>query len=117
MSALLMLEMMSFTGKDFLSLLKELWGRYGRWYYFKTKISLENVGGDLLSLDIPDELLGERVERVNRTDGIKLITKSSWLMLRKSGTEPIVRVYAESQKPQKTYSLLSLGQDMIRSLG
>ena len=116
LSALLVLEMMAFEGSDFISLLNSLWKKYGKWYYRKTKIELNNIVGDLSSLKLPKSLLGEQVERVNTIDGVKMITSSSWLMFRKSGTEPIVRVYAESQELQKTMQLLSLGEGMIRSL-
>ncbi len=43
------------------------------------------------------EFQGRRVSRVDRTDGLKLIfADGSWLLLRLSGTEPLLRVYAEA---------------------
>jgi phosphomannomutase len=44
-----------------------------------------------------NEFLGRRVKRVDRTDGLKLeFSDGSWILLRLSGTEPLVRVYTEA---------------------
>lgn len=116
MSALLVLEMMSITGKSFSSLVQSLWDAYGKWYYDKIKISLEHKKPSLHELKIPGTLLGDRVLSVNRVDGTKIITPESWLMFRQSGTEPIVRIYAESMSAEKTARLLALGKKMIEAL-
>jgi len=62
------------------------------------------------NLKLPDALFGHKVERVNKLDGIKLITKDFWLMFRASGTEPIVRVYAESKSQVLSDKLIELGK-------
>ena len=67
-------------------------------------------------MKLPKQLYGERIERVNTLDGIKLITKNNWLMFRKSGTEPIVRVYAESRSRKEGERLVALGKRMIYGL-
>ena len=116
-SFLLLLEMMAYEEKDLESLLKELWKKYGRWYYQRTSISLKDMKRKSLGkLKIPHHLLGKKVERVNTLDGIKLITKDTWLMLRKSGTEPIIRIYAEAKTKKETTSLLNLGKELVYAL-
>jgi phosphomannomutase len=43
------------------------------------------------------EFAGRRVARTNRTDGWKLIFENGdWVLMRPSGTEPLVRIYAEA---------------------
>jgi phosphomannomutase len=43
------------------------------------------------------ELLGKRVVKNDRTDGLKMIfDDGSWVLMRLSGTEPLVRVYTEA---------------------
>ncbi len=43
------------------------------------------------------EFAGRRVERTNRTDGLKLILDGGdWVLMRPSGTEPLVRIYTEA---------------------
>ena len=36
-------------------------------------------------------------EKIDTTDGIKVIFEKGWLHIRKSGTEPIIRLYAEAE--------------------
>lgn len=48
----------------------------------------------------PEEFLGRRVRRADRTDGLKLeFEDGSWLLVRPSGTEPLSRIYAEAGSP------------------
>lgn len=116
MSALLALEMMSASGQSFTSLVQKMWKEYGRWYYDKIKVTLRSTDADISTLSLPASLLGEKVISINRQDGIKLITPRMWLMLRKSGTEPILRIYAESMSRKKTMQLLAIGKKIVSSL-
>ena len=112
-SFLMLLEMMAVSGKSFNSLLKNLWKKYGKWYYARVAFPLKNLKKSFTDLKFPAKLLGNKIEEINRSDGIKLITKDSWLMFRKSGTEPIVRIYAQARSKKKAVSLLNLGKKII----
>jgi len=58
--------------------------------------------------------LGKPVVETKDYDGLKLIcSDGSWLMFRGSGTEPIMRVYAESKSLAKTKKLLAFGRRLI----
>ncbi|MBU2102699.1 MAG: phosphoglucomutase/phosphomannomutase family protein [Candidatus Omnitrophota bacterium] len=116
MSALLLLEMLACEQKSFDALLGELFRNYGRWYYSRASIPVKSVRKSVNDMKLPAKLLGKPVERVNTLDGVKLITKDNWLMFRQSGTEPIVRVYAESQSKKEADALLALGKKMIYAL-
>ncbi|MEP6707162.1 MAG: phosphoglucomutase/phosphomannomutase family protein [Pyrinomonadaceae bacterium] len=62
----------------------------------------------------PKEMAGRMVDRVNRIDGTKLIfTDGSWLLMRPSGTEPIVRIYAESESSENVEVLLEQGRKYL----
>ena len=62
----------------------------------------------------PVEIGGQRVERVNRMDGVKFIfADGSWLLMRPSGTEPVVRIYAESESDQNLEELIEHGRKYI----
>lgn len=62
----------------------------------------------------PTEFGGHRVERVNRMDGVQFIfADGSWLLMRPSGTEPVVRIYAESESDQNLEELLEHGRKYI----
>ena len=62
----------------------------------------------------PESIGGRRVERVNRVDGVKFIfADGSWLLMRPSGTEPLVRIYAESESKQDLEVLLENGRQFL----
>lgn len=113
---LLILEMMALEGKNFNKLLASFYKKYGKYYYSRTAIPVKKLKKGLADLKLPESLLGKKIERVNTLDGIKLITGNSWLMFRASGTEPIVRVYAESKSKAKSEALVKLGRKMINAL-
>jgi len=113
---LMVLEMMAKEKKSFTRLYRDMQKRYGRWYYDRISVPLKNSRMNLAALKLPSSLLSSPVRRVNRIDGIKIIAKDCWLMFRKSGTEPIVRVYAEAKSLRKTAKLLAQGKKMINDL-
>jgi phosphoglucomutase len=62
----------------------------------------------------PREIGGRRVEQVNRADGVKFIfADGSWLLMRPSGTEPLVRIYAESESESELKELLENGRQHL----
>lgn len=72
---------------------------------------------DELETRIPDEVAGVDVERVNTIDGFKiLLADGSWLLVRPSGTEPKLRIYAESSGEERVETLLAAGQDLVEPL-
>jgi phosphoglucomutase len=63
---------------------------------------------------LPKVLLGKKVVEIKDYDGIKLICEDqSWLMFRGSGTEPIMRSYAEAKSLTQAKKLLALGKEII----
>ncbi|MBI3649554.1 MAG: phosphoglucomutase/phosphomannomutase family protein [Acidobacteria bacterium] len=62
----------------------------------------------------PETWAGRRVVNINRTDGVKLIFEDgSWVLMRPSGTEPLVRIYAEAATEQDLEVLLGTGRKYI----
>ena len=53
-------------------------------------------------------------EEIDTTDGVKIIFEDDWVHLRKSNTEPIIRVYAESTSES---SANALGERFVKELG
>ena len=65
----------------------------------------------------PASLVGSRLLEVKTFDGVKYVADDgSWLMLRGSGTEPILRIYAESNSEKKAKALINLGVKLTKSL-
>ncbi len=62
----------------------------------------------------PTQIAGRKVEKTNRTDGVKfLFAEGSWLLMRPSGTEPLVRIYAESESAKDLEVLLEQGRKYL----
>ena len=67
-----------------------------------------------LKEDNPTEVAGLKVQKIDRTDGTKFFfDHDAWLLLRASGTEPVVRVYAESSSQEKVQALIDAGLGLI----
>ncbi len=63
-----------------------------------------------LKASAPARLCGVPVAQVLDTDGIKYVLKDdSWLLIRPSGTEPVLRIYAEAGSPEAVQGLLQEG--------
>jgi len=52
-------------------------------------------------------------ERVDRTDGIRIETDDGWLLVRPSGTEPVVRLTAEAREDRRARELLDAGRELL----
>jgi phosphoglucomutase len=62
----------------------------------------------------PASIGGRKVENVNRADGVKFtFSDGSWLLMRPSGTEPLVRIYAESESAAELEVLIEQGKKHI----
>ncbi len=64
----------------------------------------------------PESIAGLRVKGVCRIDGAKFITEKGWVLIRPSGTEPVVRVYAESEERGVAEALLMWGLKRVEEL-
>jgi len=113
MAGLLLIEMMAYRDKNILEILKETEKQFGKYYYVRQDLHLERRV-EPKKETLPKELLGKKVIEVKDYDGIKLILEDgSWLMFRASGTEPIMRTYAEARSLSRANKLLKLGEEII----
>jgi phosphomannomutase len=63
----------------------------------------------------PTELSGRKVKQVGRADGLKLIMDDgTWVCYRVSGTEPVVRIYAEAGSEKGLDKLSAAARDWIK---
>ncbi|MGB1103083.1 MAG: phosphoglucosamine mutase [Crocinitomicaceae bacterium] len=91
----------------------ELRATYPSYYISKNKIELEP------SMDV-DAILEKvaafyKEQEMDTTDGVKIYFGSEWVHLRKSNTEPIIRIYSESESKTKANELAGQIMDKIRS--
>ncbi|MFH1189966.1 MAG: phosphoglucomutase/phosphomannomutase family protein [Candidatus Omnitrophota bacterium] len=121
LSGLLILEMMTVRKKRLADILKLIDKEYGTYEYKRLDLRYpDDKKADLmasLKSDPPKEILGKRVAEVKTVDGYKFICEDkSWLMLRLSGTEPILRVYAEAPTEEEALEILEFGKRRAYSI-
>ena len=110
LACLLVAEMIAARQAPLEEQLRALFRRVGREYWpLRTNLHLaEDVKAHAVERLKSDfaEFLGKRVAQTDRTDGLKLIfDDGSWILLRLSGTEPLMRVYTESATLQESARL------------
>jgi phosphoglucomutase len=119
LACLLVAEMVASRRKSLKTQLNELFSRVGAVYNRRLNIRLDpEIQGRLkakLAAEI-QEFHGRRVAEVNRMDGLKLIFgDGSWVLMRPSGTEPVVRFYAESTSEKDLDTLLEHGRQWVNA--
>jgi phosphomannomutase len=63
----------------------------------------------------PAALGGVKVAKIQTTDGVKYVLEDdSWLLIRPSGTEPVLRVYAEGRDEKMVKALLGFGEKVAK---
>ena len=68
---------------------------------------------DRVSRATPDQICGRKVVSVNEIDGKKLVLDDgSWLLIRFSGTEPLLRIYVETPSSDAVTPILQAGRDL-----
>ncbi len=114
-SGLLFLDFMARTGKSPTELVDRLFAILGREYHY-ARLDLGFPAEDRADIEArvaafqPGELDGTDVVDLLTADGHKLkMADGSWLLIRFSGTEPLLRVYAETTSPDRVRKLLTIG--------
>ena len=121
LSGLLILEMMAFRKKKILDILKAIDKEYGTYEYRRLDVKYPDDKKaklmEMLKADPPREVLGRKVVEVKTADGFKFICDDkSWIMLRLSGTEPILRIYAEEPSEKKALAALEFARKAAYSV-
>jgi alpha-D-glucose phosphate-specific phosphoglucomutase len=119
---LLLVEMLAAARKTLVEMVDELLAEVGPAYYERVDLRLsrpvaKNEITDFLSRNAPAEIGGQKVIEVNQRDGVKyILADDSWLLIRPSGTEPVLRVYAEGRSPEMLKALIGYGQKIATTL-
>ncbi len=118
LSGLLLLEIMSVHKKRLGVLLQDLGNEYGPFHFQREDVHLTNedavrLRDSLSTLDV-SSLNSLKVTAKNRKDGLKFtLEDGSWLLLRLSGTEPLLRVYSEASSLEHARRLIAEGRRIL----
>ncbi len=115
---LLLLEVMAYNKAPLHEIIADLQKNFGPAHYARidTKLAQQKPKQQVVQMIVdhaPTTIAGETVQRVDTLDGVKFyMADSSWLLIRPSGTEPILRVYAEARTPDAVKAMLAVGSGM-----
>jgi len=117
---LLLLEVMAEAQAPLHVLIEDLLEKYGPAQYARTDMKLKRPvnKADMVNFLVnaaPAAIAGVSVEEVQTVDGVKYyLDDGSWLLIRPSGTEPVLRVYAEAPNDARVKALLGFGEEMAQ---
>lgn len=120
--ALLLTECMAQSGKDLGTLVEEMLEEVGRMEFARRGLSITpeqmaRFRAETVPTFTAEEIGGKRVIDADRRDGVKLLLEGdAWVMMRPSGTEPLVRVYAEAATTEEVEALLDAAEQVVTSL-
>ena len=117
LAGLYFLDMMLKTGKSPSQLIDYLYSKVGPHYYQRRDFTFpEEERQEItkrISDNLPQSIDGVKVVKINTTDGFHLtLADTTWLLIRFSGTEPVLRIYAESDSLARVERLLELGKQL-----
>lgn len=118
LAGLYFLDFMVKTGRTPSQLLDYLYSKIGYHYYDRLDLHIsagesQSISDSIIQGSV-DSIAGTKVVKLDTTDGFRfLLADGSWLLIRFSGTEPLVRVYAESHSSEQVQKLLENGRELL----
>jgi len=119
---LLLVEMIASAKKPLGEMVNDLLEEVGPALYERVDLRLSRPVAkaemtEFLTKQAPKEIGGQSVSEVSQRDGVKYImADDSWLLIRPSGTEPVLRVYAEGRTQEMVKSLMGYGKKVAESV-
>jgi phosphomannomutase len=115
---LMVMEFMAKTGKSIKQLVREVYDKVGGFHFDRDDLHLTNDEKNAIMEKCKSGMvtsIGNRpVIRTETIDGYKFfISENEWIMVRASGTEPVVRVYGQAPNENETRSLLDIARTTL----
>ena len=117
LSGLLILENMVRTGRSPAQLVEHLFSHVGTHYYHRRDVPVKRQDRERILRRLKNgqlsTLAGMPVRSSDDIDGRRLIFDHGWLATRLSGTEPLLRIYAEADTPERVNQLLDAAAEYL----
>lgn len=110
-NGLMYMEMLAKTGKSITELKRELEDEFGKYFYKRNDVHTTDAKKNATlercaSLKAGDEIAGKIINKIEDLDGYKLFFENGWVIIRASGTEPLLRFYCETYDTDDTQDVL-----------
>lgn len=111
------LDLMVRTGKKPSELIEYLYSRVGPHHYRRVDITFPESQRQAIIQRVrdnpPQTIDNVKVVKTDTTEGFRFfLADNTWLLIRFSGTEPLLRIYAETDSPERAEKLLEIGRKM-----
>jgi len=111
------LDLMVKTGKKPSELIDYLYSKVGPHHYRRVDIKFDEKRRKAIIERVqnykPESIDNVRVVRIDTTDGFRFVLEdNTWLLIRFSGTEPLLRVYTETDSIERVDRLLKMGREI-----
>jgi phosphomannomutase len=119
---LLLVEMIAASKKTLVEMVDDLLEDVGPVLYERVDLRLSRPVAkaemtEFLTQKAPQEIGGQKLVEISQSDGVKYImADDSWLLIRPSGTEPVLRVYVEGRTQEMVKALMSYGKTVAESV-
>jgi phosphoglucosamine mutase len=110
-AALFLLSQLSNTGE-----IRQFFQGIPRLFFEKAKVSCPNQLKASVMARAKEQAYVFASDEINTVDGVRLQFPDSWMLIRASGTEPVIRVISESVSQKQTDELISKGRKLVQSL-
>ena len=116
---LVILEMMAKRGKELSRLVADLHARYGVHAFTRNDKHTSPERKEAILIHLAEQggltqVAGKAVLKAETIDGFKYHTEDGWLLIRPSGTEPVLRIYAEASSSETSDAMVA---DAVSQLG
>ena len=118
LSGLYFLDFMARTGKTPSELLGHLYSKVGPHHYTRSDIDFPAPDREVIQAraqNMPERIAGSAVDEVKTIDGYHYaLSDGSWLLIRFSGTEPLLRIYSEAESLQRTREIITEARRLLQ---
>ena len=112
-----MLDLLARSGKTPSELVQELYAKIGEHFYDRIDVQLQPEPARVAILKrvadaAPDTIAGRKVTKRDALDGYRFEFDGGWLLIRPSGTEPLLRIYTETTDEALVRPVLQAGREI-----
>ncbi len=118
-TSLIFIEMLSKLKKNISQLYKEIEQKYGKSYFIREDLNVHKLNYSKFAYSmkikskLPKTIINKEIREIITIDGIKVILENDWwFLIRPSGTEPLLRIYVETENEKSSKELLKIVKEL-----